>query len=113
MRNHIHNRVSVFNNTAQLDVYKRQIQVRSQVKRFFFLPEKEMVQTPYYVIINFFIWGHIQMCIRDRYFRVMLPSDSVPICSDVSSGEQISIALLAMAIEKIGCPVVSLSLIHI
>ena len=32
----------------------------SLVKRFFFLREKEMVQTPYYVIIKFFIWGHIQ-----------------------------------------------------
>ena len=32
----------------------------SLVKRFFFLPEKEMVQTPYYVIIKFFIWGYIQ-----------------------------------------------------
>ena len=31
----------------------------SLVKRFFFLPEKEMVQTPYYVIIKFFIWGYI------------------------------------------------------
>ena len=31
----------------------------SLVKRFFFLREKEMVQTPYYVIIKFFIWGHI------------------------------------------------------
>ena len=29
------------------------------------------------------------------------------------AGEQISISLLAMAIEKIGCPVISLSLIHI
>ena len=29
----------------------------SLVKRFFFVPEKEMVQTPYYVIIKFFYMG--------------------------------------------------------
>ncbi len=44
----------------QVTFYYTTFQVWSQVKRFFFLREKEMVQTPYYVIINFFIWGHIQ-----------------------------------------------------
>ena len=32
----------------------------SLVKRFFFLPEKEMVQTPIISKIIYIIWGHIQ-----------------------------------------------------
>ena len=65
------------------------------MKRFFFLREKEMVQTPYYVIINF-LYGVIYKVNFYEYLLDILNTE----CSDDGSPNALAVASLPMFTKK-------------